>query len=85
MTEPGAEELFRETILYARSAEKILAVASLLGLASTTLQEAHVVDPELLPELEVAARSLVDVGEALGRALTFLNMRLTVRAAVTPE
>jgi len=71
--------LFDEAVRFARGCEKILAVMTLLGASSSMLAEAYEVDPDLVPELSSALGSLVDAGDALGRAVGFLNARLTVR------
>lgn len=72
-------EAFTESIRFARSVEKMAAVVGTVGSAIRQVADVQQHDPDLAPELRVAVDHLHECGEALQRAVTFADARLSAR------
>lgn len=69
------ERAFEESIKFARVAERLRAVIGALELVSSSVSSVLELDPELDPEVTVVLENITSSGEALTRALQFIDAR----------
>lgn len=71
------QSAFAAAIQFTRLTERLYSALGLVSKTATDLGELLEIDPELSPEIFAASSSLLEAAEALSRAHTFVDARLS--------